>query len=48
MENSIGLQTTPCVKNGGGSIMLWGCFSVKGMWEVAGADRMMEGAIGIP
>ena len=30
-------NTTPTVKHGGGSIMLWGCFSV------AGTERLVEG-----
>ena len=34
----------PTVKHGGGSIMLWGCFSLAGTWKLIRVDQNMNGA----
>ena len=34
----------PTVKNGGGSIMLWGCFSSAGTGELVRMEGMIDGA----
>ena len=36
--------TIPTVKHGGGSIMLWGCFSVAGTWRLVRIEAKMNGA----
>jgi hypothetical protein len=36
--------TLPTVKHGGGSIMLWGCFSVTGTWRLVRVEGKMNGA----
>ena len=35
---------TPTMKHGGGSIMLWGCFSSAGTGKLVRIDGMMDGA----
>ena len=37
-------HTVPTVKHGGGSIMLWGCFSSAGTGKMVRADGKMDGA----
>lgn len=37
-------HTIPTVKHGGGSIMLWGCFSSAGTGKVVRVDGKMDGA----
>ena len=37
-------NTIPTVKHGGGSIMLWGCFSLAGTGKLFRIERMMDGA----
>ena len=36
--------TIPTVKHGGGSIMLWGCFSVTGIGRLVRIEGKMNGA----
>ena len=36
--------TIPTVKHGGGSIMLWGCFSSAGTAKLVRNEGMMDGA----
>ena len=37
-------NTIPTVKHGGGSIMLWGCFSLAGTGKMVRIEGMMDGA----
>lgn len=37
-------NTTPAVKHGGGSIVLWGCFSSAGTWNLVSTEGKMDGA----
>ena len=37
-------NTIPTVKHGGGSIMLWGCFSAEGTGELVRVQGIMDGA----
>ncbi len=37
-------NTIPTVKNGGGNIIIWGCFSAKGTGQLHRIKRMMDGA----
>ena len=36
--------TIPTVKHGGGSIMLWGCFSEAETWRLVGIEGKINGA----
>jgi hypothetical protein len=36
--------TIPTVKHGGGSLMLWGCFSAAGIVRLVRIEGMMNGA----
>ena len=36
-------DTIPTVKNGGGSIMLWGCFSAAGTWRLVRIEGKSNG-----
>ncbi len=38
-------NTIPTVKHGGGNIMLWGCFSAKGTWQLHHIKETMDGAM---
>ena len=38
------LNTIPTVKRGGGSIMLWGCFSAAGTGRLARVEGKLNGA----
>ena len=38
------LSTIPTVKHGGGSIMLWGCFSVAGIGRLVRIKAKLNGA----
>ncbi len=38
-------NTIPTVKNGGGNILLWGCFSAKGTGQLHCIKGMMDGAM---
>ena len=37
-------HTIPTMKHGGGSIMLWGCFSSAGTGNMVRVDGKMDGA----
>ena len=45
-KNQVGRKpgTIPTVKHGGGSIMLWGCFSVAGTGKLVRIEAKMNGA----
>lgn len=37
------MNTIPTVKHGGGSFMLWGCFSAAGTGKLVRVERKMDG-----
>ena len=44
LKNAQTMRTIPTVKYGGGSIMLWGCFSATGTGRLVTIDEKINGA----
>ena len=44
MRLKLSFLVIPTMKHGGGSIMLWGCFSLEGTGKLVRIEGMMDGA----